>query len=93
MPSCQRSHAGCANKKEMSCIHVVHLQSSADRGFSDLFLGGVTRGALLVSHAKVFRLAAAASLLRLPRALPPAHRAYRPRLEVEHLARWTPQLA
>ena len=44
-------------------------------------------GALLAPLAKVFRLAAAASPLRLPRALPPAHRAYRQRLEVNRLTR------
>jgi hypothetical protein len=46
-----------------------------------------------LSHGRVFRLAAAASPLHLPRALPPANRAYHLRLEVDRLARWTPQLA
>ena len=50
-------------------------------------------GALLAQLAKVFRLAATVSPLRLPRALPPAHRAYRPLLEVDRLARWTRRLA
>ena len=50
-------------------------------------------GALLAPLGRIFRLAAAASPLRLPRALLPAHHAYRLLLEVDCLARWTRQLA
>ena len=42
---------------------------------------------------RTFRLAAAASPLQLPRSLPAAHRAYRPCLEVDRLARCAPRFA
>ena len=52
-----------------------------------------TRGLCVLPGPSGLSLAAAAWPLQLPRALPPAHHACRPRQELDHCGRWPGQVA